>query len=75
MNPPTALPQPAVPAPPAPPSTHDDHAVQPLLRDPPPPPGWVDPLQGSADLEDLTAHDGGTRGTGGARAHSTPASA
>jgi hypothetical protein len=29
----------------------------PLLRDPPPPPGWVDPLDGSDPLDQLLAEE------------------
>lgn len=35
-----------------PPSLEREGAAQPLLREPPPPPGWVDPVEG---LE--TEHD------------------
>lgn len=33
----------------------DEVAVAPVPRDPPPPPGWEDPFEGSALLHDLMA--------------------
>jgi hypothetical protein len=71
MTSPTDEPDAPVPKPPEP-MTLDERTVEgPLLRDPPPPPGWVDPLEGNADLEDLAA----THGTGPTRGSRTPASA
>jgi hypothetical protein len=35
----------------------------PLLRDPPPPPGYVDPLEGSEALEHLSSPGAHPRGT------------
>jgi hypothetical protein len=71
MTPPTAEPDTPVPEPPEP-TTLDERKVEgPLLRDPPPPPGWVDPLEGSRDLEDLAT----TYGTEPTRGSRTPASA
>jgi hypothetical protein len=34
------------------PDSSTDHHAGPLLRDPPPPPGWVDPLEGSPILQE-----------------------
>lgn len=34
-------------------ATAEGEALEPLLRDPPSPPGYVDPLEGSPTLEDL----------------------
>jgi len=39
-----------------PPSTGETVQV-PVPRDPPPPPGYVDPLDGSGDLDDLVPVD------------------
>jgi hypothetical protein len=39
------------------PATPGEAVTEPLLRDAPPPPGWVDPLAGSDLLEDLDAPD------------------
>lgn len=40
-----------------PPAATGEAAPVPLPRDPPPPPGYVDPLEGSDDLDDLIAGD------------------
>ena len=38
---------------PSPAATVEGEVAEPLLRDPPAPPGYVDPLEGNAALEDL----------------------
>ena len=37
-------------------ATAEGEAVEPLLRDPPSPPGYVDPLEGSPTLDGVMEH-------------------
>ena len=50
------------PAAPSPAATVDEEVAEPLLRDPPAPPGYVDPLSGSSMLEHLVGSASGQRG-------------
>ena len=46
-----------MPEPDAPRTDQVDDVDGPLLRDPPPPPGWVDPLEGTDSLDELLQAD------------------
>jgi len=48
----------SAPPAPAPAPTQDENVAKPLLRDPPAPPGYVDPLSGNPTLENLGAQTG-----------------